>query len=111
MPASRSVYEEAIKKAINPGGCRYLQDGKPACVIAQLYVLKGGAPEDMGSWHTDVVLSIVHEFKPPLLMDEPRLLMADLQCTWDTCHTTAEEGREIMMGVLDNFFRVTPTVG
>lgn len=107
MRASRSVYDEAIQKATDPGGCRYLIDGKPACVIAQLYVLKGGAPEDMGSWHTDVVLSIVHEFKPPLLMDEPRSLIANLQHTWDTS-ATAEEGRENMMRVLDDFFKEPP---
>lgn len=107
MPASRSVYEEAIKKAINPGGCRYLQDGKPACVIAQLYILKGGSPEDMEDWHDTNIPIVVYELKPPLLMDEPRLLMANLQHTWDTS-ATAEEGRENMMRVLDDFFKEPP---
>lgn len=109
MRAARSVYEEAIKKAVHPGGCRYLIDGKPACVIAQLYVLKGGAPEDMESWHGTGVLRIVDERMVPLLMDEPRFLMEHLQYVWDTSYNkTAEEGQASMMKVLDDFFKEPP---
>mgnify|MGYP003534381023 CR=1 FL=1 len=64
--------------AIN-AGCRYVVDGKPACVIAQLYILEGGKVEDMADWHGKPIAYI----QPPLLAKYPILFLSTVQYVFD----------------------------
>lgn len=82
----------AIDRAEGPGECKYVVDGKPHCVAAQLCAIEGVSVEDLEAagptkiWSVDVqsIKSVVKKYP----------LVEDLQSSWDhgpSC--TLEEAR------------------
>jgi hypothetical protein len=62
---------ENIKKAIelakqngHQGECRYVTDGKPDCVVAQLATIEGVSIEDLAKWEKKNVLAAAMFNKP-----------------------------------------------
>ena len=41
---------KAIEAAVNPGGCVYMDDGEPCCVIAQLAYMEGVPKSNLSNW-------------------------------------------------------------
>lgn len=77
---------KALSLAKNPGNCKYVQDGKPCCIIAQLFVLEGGTVEEMGEenypeWST--IRRVYHDQAPPQLTKYPLELLVAMQSNWD----------------------------
>lgn len=87
---------KAIELAQGKGGCVYVKDGKPCCVIAQLHVLEGGSLSEMEEWSDETVANVITTFKPRTLTKYPTGLLRGLQSIWDSRRGTNEEGREEM---------------
>lgn len=83
---------KAIELAENPGGCKYFSEGKPSCVVGQLFVIEGAKEEEFkecnytGIGSTDSVLSSVMHYLDGYSID----LLDDLQSMWD-CDLGPEE--------------------
>lgn len=88
--------QTAIDKAKNPGKCRYVVDGRPSCVIAQLYILEGGSVDTLGKWRSTVIGCILEEQRPPKLAHYPKGLLQNLQYLWDVGVNDADTRREAM---------------
>lgn len=91
-----SRLQTAIDKAENPGECRYVVDGRPSCVIAQLYILEGGSVDTLEWWQSTVIGCILEEQRPPELARYPKGLLQNLQYLWDIGLTNADTRREAM---------------
>ena len=84
---------ENVRKACElaklPGGCTYVADGKPACVIGQLAVLEGCTVEQLSDFEQDnlnvAVLFLLDEepFKTKLAKYNSSFLDM-LQMEWDS---------------------------
>lgn len=72
--------KQAIKLARGAGKCDYLNNGKPYCVIAQLYVLEGGSVEDLKEWEGCTITGIDDR---GCLKKYPIKLLDGLQSRWD----------------------------
>lgn len=90
--------QTAIDKAENPGARRYVVDGRPSCVIAQLYILEGGSVDTLEwwQWQSTVIGCILEEQRPPELVHYPEGLLQNLQYLWDVGVADADTRREAM---------------
>lgn len=84
---------KALELATMAGACLYVHNGKPCCIIAQLYVLEGGKVEDMlsvknklGEW--SAVKHVYEDLAPPQLTKYPKNLLITMQARWDAAELT-----------------------
>jgi hypothetical protein len=103
------VPEEIIKAcqlAEGPRSCQYVNNGQPCCVIAQLYVLRGGDVEDMYEWDDvtrNSVSNIIEDFGIDFGYDEYQLSV--LQALWDNCDTTVlDDSRKLLLEKAEEVF-------
>lgn len=89
---------KAIDLAEKPGGCKYVRNGKPCCVIAQLAVLEGIPVEQISKWDVSKFPGIGSLLLEPLVNGAsaitskyPIILLNNLQGVWDTALDTALE--------------------
>lgn len=87
---------KAIELAQGKGGCVYVKDGKPCCVIAQLHILEGGSLSEMEEWDNLTVTEVMRDCQPDTLTKYSVSLLSGLQTIWDNNKGTNEEGREEM---------------
>lgn len=88
--------QTAIDKAENPGECRYVVDGRPSCVIAQLYILEGGSVDTLEEWGATVIGCVLNERHPAELAHYPKTLLQSLQYLWDIGMDGVDCRREAM---------------
>ena len=88
--------QTAIDKAENPGACCYVVNGRPSCVIAQLYILEGGSVDTLKEWGATVIGCVLNERHPAELAHYPKGLLQNLQYLWDIGVDDAESRREAM---------------
>lgn len=95
---------KAIDLAKKPGSCKYVIDGEPICVIAQLYVLEGGKVEDMEKWGDTVIQTIKKETEDlPALDGYDINILLDLQSYWDD-EKDEEEARKNMRSLVNEVY-------
>lgn len=96
--------QTAIDKAETPGACRYVVDGRPSCVIAQLYILEGGSVDTLEEWGATVIGCVLDEWHPAEFAHYPKGLLQNLQYLWDTGMDDAECRREVMRKEVKDFY-------
>jgi len=78
---------KAIDLAEKPSGCKYVVDGKPCCVIAQLAVLEGIPVEDISKWDRQNSCGIgvlpLTNGVDVLVRKYPREVLVNMQGAWD----------------------------
>lgn len=72
--------KQAIKLAKGPAEGMYTRDGKPYCIIGQLYVLEGGNVKDLEEWEDQQIWDIPNR---GCLDKYPIAVLRSLQTTWD----------------------------
>lgn len=93
--------KQAIKLAMGAGKCDYLNNGKPYCVIAQLYVLEGGSPEDLKEWEGCTITGIDDR---GCLKKYSIKLLEGLQERWDqSFEETESEVRQNMLTFVEYY--------
>lgn len=110
---------QAIENAKGFRNCEYISSGAAQCVIAQLYVLCGGAVEDMEAWTIEeeygdintVNAARIPDFENTVLSVYDKHFLNDLQSVWDngsglhdTCHYTEDESRQYMKNLVNSRF-------
>lgn len=91
---------EAISLAKTPGGCHYVINGKPACVIAQLFTLEGVTVEQLSQLEGMPIADMSdHDMGP--LKSYPRKLLADLQEVWDKGRGSEEDLKNTMREMVE----------
>lgn len=97
----------AINSAREPGGCKYVSDGVPCCVIAQLATLEGVPLETLERWNStedildgqDSITELYAKQQPATGMLNEKygiVFLRDLQDIWDNVASTVRGGRAAM---------------
>lgn len=107
-PEQVQKLEQAIDLARDPGACRYVKDGAPCCVVAQLAVLEGipvavlkvwDGAEDGRPARVDCIGAL-----PEPLAAYPDDLLLELQQDWDAGrYHTADDVRLVLRGTLSEY--------
>jgi hypothetical protein len=125
MTVQEQLYE-AINAARNYGGCTYVDEHGPVCVVAQFLFLRGITLEEMNTWgskscnvplerrdnYDKKVSPMVYEGQNIVFIapDDPRLegvdrrLLRRLQEVWDSSVGDPETARDTMRNIVDANF-------
>lgn len=100
--------EAAIDAAQGAGGCKYVKNGEPCCVIAQLGHREGVPKAEMTRWDRRLSTGLgagisavlagftTEEFSPGALLNYPPELLIDLQSIWDRGQRSGEYAPELI---------------
>lgn len=95
---------KAIELAQGQGVCRYVDDAKPCCVIAQLIHLEKGDISLINKEHNDISISHLmrkNDHVRQTLSGYPLDLLIDLQDIWDS--VTVNDPKLAMRECVDGF--------
>jgi hypothetical protein len=115
MNALRSNLELAIDRAEGFGVCKYVSQGRPVCVIAQLGAIEGVSIEEMERWNGSIIRSVYP--KVPKFRKYNKELLTELQVIWDDIRTwerpaqTKENistARDAMRKLVQEYYTVAP---
>jgi hypothetical protein len=99
---------KAIELAVSPGECKYFNDGKPCCVVGQLFALEGAKVEEFDEcngvsigYPNSKIAHVMH-----YLDSYDTDLLDDLQSMWDRDLDSEEDidERKAQMVELVNFY-------
>lgn len=84
---------KAIELAENPGECEYFSEGKPSCVVGQLFVLEGAKEEEIRYCNDKAISNVLNmsDHLTKYLDDYPVDLLELLQDNWDSCLSIDEK--------------------
>ena len=78
---------KAIELAENPGECKYFSDGKPSCVVGQLFALEGTKEEELKGFNGNSIYYLLNISECTTLSkyqdNYPIRLLERLQDLWD----------------------------
>jgi hypothetical protein len=102
---------KAIELAENPGECKYFSDGKPSCVVGQLFALEGAKSEEFNGIINTKPIGTIHENKEfakvkHYLYGYSTDILDDLQSMWDNNLDSEEdidERKAQMVELVDNY--------
>lgn len=100
-PEQREKLEQAVDLARGAGACRYVLNGAPGCVVAQVAVLEGVPLSTLREWDTSTENDAPSVYdRTPELREYPRDLIAALQLEWDGAVADPTDARGRMRGLI-----------
>jgi len=101
---------KAIELAVNPGQCQYFSDGKPSCVIGQLFALEGTQENELKEFNGNSIYYLLNYAECSTLLkykdNYPIMLLDRLQDLWDNNLDSEEdldERKQRMVELVDNY--------